>query len=61
MSIRRRNSYAQIPTSGSICYTTDDLCRSCPAKLSDGVCKDDDKVQRYDARVIDILDLKDGE
>ena len=33
----------------NIRFTTDDLCRCCPAKLTDGVCKDDDKVLRYDA------------
>ena len=45
----------------NICFTTDDLCQSCPAKLTDDVCKDDDKVLRYDAGVINILDLQEGE
>ncbi len=45
----------------NIRFTTDDLCQCCPAKLADGVCKDDDKVLRYDAGVIDLLDLEEGE
>ncbi|WP_022761836.1 DUF1284 domain-containing protein [Butyrivibrio sp. AD3002] len=43
-----------------IIFTTDCLCSDCPSKVSEGVCKTDEKVQRFDKRVIDALGLKEG-
>ncbi len=43
-----------------ITFSTDSLCSNCPLKVSDGVCKSDNKVLRFDASIINILDLKEG-
>ena len=43
-----------------IVFTTDNLCENCPSKISNGVCKSDDKVLRFDKGVIDALGLDEG-
>lgn len=43
-----------------IVFTTDCLCGTCPSKMSEGVCKSDDKVLRFDKGVIDALGLDEG-
>lgn len=43
-----------------ITFSTDCICAACPSKLGEGLCRDDDKVLRYDAAVREILDLKEG-
>ena len=43
-----------------IVFDTDRLCGKCPAKLGEGVCKDDKKVLRYDQKVKEILNLTEG-
>lgn len=43
-----------------IVFTTDNLCKSCPSKLSDGICESDSKVLHFDQGVIDALNLTEG-
>jgi hypothetical protein len=41
-------------------FSTDSICVACPSKYGEGLCKDDDKVLRYDACVREILGLEEG-
>ena len=41
-----------------ITFSTDSICEACPSKVSEGICRDDEKVLYYDARVREILDLE---
>ena len=40
-----------------IVFSTDSLCAYCPSKVSDGICKSDSKVLKYDKGVINALGL----
>ena len=40
---------------------TDDLCSSCPNKLSQKSCRDDEKVLLFDKNVLDLFEIKSGE
>ena len=40
-----------------IVFSTDSVCNACPNKVSDAVCKSDEKVLRFDRGVINALDL----
>ncbi len=43
-----------------IVFSTDSLGSKCPSKVSNGVCKSDNKVLRFDTGVINALNLKEG-
>ena len=43
-----------------IVFTTDSLCDDCPSKVSDGICKSDNKVLGFDKGVIKVLDLEES-
>lgn len=46
------------PTNINLVFSTDDICTKCPLKISDGVCKDDYKVQVIDKKVIEYFELE---
>ncbi len=43
-----------------IIFSTDSLCSDCPSKVTEGVCKTDEKVQHFDKGVVEALGLKEG-
>lgn len=43
-----------------ICVGADELCSACP-NMSDGVCACAQKVNRYDARTLEMLELRPGD
>ena len=51
---RDRNAHIEIV------FSTDSLCSSCPSKVSDGICKSDNKVLNFDNGVVNILKLEEG-
>ena len=40
-----------------IVFSTDSICAYCPSKVSDGICRSDSKVLKYDKGVISALGL----
>jgi hypothetical protein len=41
-----------------IVFSTDAICSRCPRMLGAGLCKDDDKVRRYDRKVTEYFGLQ---
>lgn len=39
-------------------FCTDDLCRACPNRHDENICRSDNKVLQYDRSVISLFDLK---
>lgn len=50
----RENADAMV----EITFSTDSICEACPSKVGEGLCRDDEKVLRYDASVREILELE---
>lgn len=42
----------------NIIFSTDDICAKCPKMIDTGLCKDNDKVESFDKKLIDYFDLE---
>jgi len=50
----RNNDNASV----EIVFTTDDLCSKCPKKISDNLCESNDKVTRFDEKVVSYFGIE---
>lgn len=41
-----------------IVFSTDDICRSCPSKIGENLCEDQDKVNTFDKKVINYFGIE---
>jgi len=41
-----------------IIFSTDDICQKCPSMLGENICSSNEKVNRYDSKVIKYFDIK---
>ena len=41
-----------------IVFTTDDICNKCPRMVENGICHRDEKVKRFDKKVIDYFSIE---
>ena len=46
------------PVKIRLVFSTDDLCRCCPNMLAEGLCRTDDKVTKFDRKIVAYFDLK---
>lgn len=44
-----------------IVFSTDDICAKCPQMIDHDLCKDNDKVKRFDKKLIDYFGLEEKE
>ncbi len=51
---RLRNGNDEI----QIVFNTDNICRSCPEKLGENLCKSQEKVLRYDSKVVKYFGIE---
>jgi hypothetical protein len=41
-----------------IVFTTDDICGKCPRMIKKGVCQSEEKVKRFDKKVVDYFGIE---
>ncbi|MDY5846923.1 MAG: DUF1284 domain-containing protein [Bariatricus sp.] len=49
------------PVKIKITFSTDDLCACCPNKVGEGKCVTDEKVKRYDQKVVEYFHIEEKE
>ena len=45
-------------TAVEIVFSTDDVCRACPKMLGENLCEFDERVNRFDSKVVDYFGLE---